>query len=135
MSANSHKMTLIEELKKNIPPHLNKILADVITVFLTRIDVPVDEIEKVTKHLYDRRIQEMFTHIDNYSVQDTRREAKAEGMAEGVAVGKAEGKAEGMIDVAKKLLKLNRPIEEIVEVTGLSRKEVEKLAKKLRASN
>ena len=37
----------IEELKQNIPPHLNKLLADVITVFLTRIDVPADEIEKL----------------------------------------------------------------------------------------
>jgi len=105
----------IEELKQNIPPHLNKLLADVITVFLTRIDVPVDEIEKVTKHLYDRRIQEMFAHIDNYSVQETRREAKA------------EGKTEGMIEVAKKLLKSGDSIEKVCKVTGLSRKVVEGL--------
>ena len=71
----------------------------------------MDEIEKVTKHLYDRRIQEMFTHIDNYSVQETRREAAKENS----------------ISIARKLLKKNRPIDEIVEVTGLTRKEVEKL--------
>ena len=109
----------IENLKQNIPPHLNKILADVITVFLTRIDVPEDEIEKVTDHLYTRRIHEMFTHIDNYSVQETRREAKAEG--------KAEGKAEERIAIAKKLLEIGVPIEKVCKATGLTRKAVEQL--------
>ena len=109
----------IEKLKQNIPPHLNKLLADVITVFLTRIDVPGEEIEKVTKHLYDRRIQEMFTHIDNYSVQETRREARAEGRTEGMKAG--------MIEVARNLLKSGDSIEKICKVTGLSRKDVEKL--------
>ena len=82
-------------------------------------DEPGEAIEKVTKHLYDRRIQEMFTHIDNYSVQETRREARAEG--------RTEGRAEGIVEVAKKLMARNRPMDEIVEVTGLSRKEIEKL--------
>ena len=53
----------------------------------------------------------MFTHIENYSVQETRREARAEAIA----------------DVARKLLKLGRPISEIIEVTGFSREEIEKL--------
>ena len=61
----------------------------------------------------------MFTHIDNYSVQETRREARAEG--------KAEGKADGMREVAKNLLKSGDSIEKICKVTGLSRKDVEKL--------
>ena len=42
-----------EQLGQNIPPHLHKLLADVITVFLTRINVPGDEIDKVTKHIYE----------------------------------------------------------------------------------
>ena len=57
----------------------------------------------------------MFTHIDNYSVQETRREARA------------EGKAEGMREVARNLLKSGDSIEKICKVTGLSRKDVEKL--------
>ena len=101
----------IEKIKRNIPPHLNKLLADVITVFLSRINVPGDEIEKVTKHIYERRIQEMFTFIDNYDVQETRREAAKENS----------------IAIARKLLIRNRPIDEIAEVTGLSKEEVESL--------
>jgi predicted transposase/invertase (TIGR01784 family) len=51
--------------------------------------------------------------------------ARKEGLAEGMAEGVAKGLAEGVANVAKNLLKLNRPIEEIMEVTGLSFEEVE----------
>jgi hypothetical protein len=91
------------------------LLADVITVFLTRINVPEDEIESVTKSLYERRIHEMFTLIDNYDVQETRREARLEARVE-------ERKG-----FARRLLKRNRPIDEIIEDTELSREEIEKL--------
>ena len=38
-----------------------------------------------------------------------------------------EGRAEGRADVARNLLKRNRPIDEIMEDTGLTREEVEAL--------
>jgi hypothetical protein len=104
-----------DKLKENTPSHLFKLLADVITVFLTRINVPEDEIERVTKSLYERRIHEMFTLIDNYDVQETRREARLEARME-----------ERMV-FARRLLKKNRPIDEIIEYTELSREEIEKL--------
>ena len=72
----------IEKLKQNIPQHLYKLLADVVTVLLKRINVPDDEIEKVAEQLYKRRINEMFPFFENYDVQETRRIAKAEGRAE-----------------------------------------------------
>ena len=65
----------------------------------------------------------MFPFFENYDVQETRRIAKAEGRAE----GKAEGKAEERVDVASRLLKLGRPIAEIIEVTGMTREEIEQL--------
>ena len=64
-----------------------------------------------------------------------RREAMAEGLAEGEAKGKAEGlaegqakgKAEGKTEIATNLLKKDYSIEEIVEITGLTKEEIEKL--------
>jgi predicted transposase/invertase (TIGR01784 family) len=38
-----------------------------------------------------------------------------------------EGKREQAIEIASKLLKLNRPVDEIVEVTGLTIKKIEDL--------
>jgi hypothetical protein len=57
----------------NIPEHLKKMLTDVIAVLLTHINVPEEEIEQVTKTIYRRRLQEMFTLIKPYDVQETRR--------------------------------------------------------------
>ena len=54
-----------------------------------------------------------------------RREALAEGKTEGLAEGKAEGKAE----IAINLLKKNYPVDEIVEITGLSKEEIELIDK------
>ena len=41
--------------------------------------------------------------------------------------GKEEGKAEGVLEFVLKLIKRNRPIEEIVEDSGLSREYIESL--------
>jgi len=88
----------IETLKLNIPPHLNKLLADVITVLLKRINVPTDEINAVTEQIYERGLQEMF-NIENYDVQETRRVAEARGIAigeeRGIAIGEERGMAIG----------------------------------------
>jgi predicted transposase YdaD len=53
---------------------------------------------------------------------------KAEGIAEGMVKGKAEGKAEGIketqLSTARKMLKLGMTIEEITEITGLTKEEI-----------
>ena len=41
--------------------------------------------------------------------------------------GKKEGKKEEKIKIAKKLIKLNIPIEQILEITELTKEEIEKL--------
>jgi predicted transposase/invertase (TIGR01784 family) len=64
---------------------------------------------------------------------------KAEGKAEGIGIGKAEGKAEGIgigkvetaLQIVKKLLLRNVPIEEIADITDLPADEVRLLAKKI----
>ena len=54
-------------------------------------------------------------------------EGLAEGRAEGLAEGRAEGLAEGRIDVARNLVKMNMPIEQIIAASGLTREEIEML--------
>ena len=49
----------------------------VITLLLRKIDVPQDEIEKFVEKIDERGISEMLA-IENYSVQETRRLARAE---------------------------------------------------------
>ena len=64
-----------------------------------------------------------------------RAEGHAEGLAEGHAEGHSEGLAEGEIsgakkkqkEIAKKMKSKNMPLDEIIELTGLSKEEIEKL--------
>lgn len=52
-----------------------------------------------------------------------------EGMNQGLNKGIKEGIKEGILSTAKKMLKRNMEINEIQEITGLSKEEIEKLAK------
>ena len=87
----------IEHLSLNIPDSLKKLLKDVITVILTKINVPREEIDTIVDSIEQRRISEMFA-IENYDVQETRRIAREEGIAEGKAEGRTEGKIEGIAE-------------------------------------
>jgi hypothetical protein len=63
---------------------LNKLIADVIMVLLRRINVPDEEIEKITEPIYERKVHTMFDWIEGYDVQETRRIARSEGVGIGV---------------------------------------------------
>ena len=41
--------------------------------------------------------------------------------------GKIEGEKKKSIEIAKKLLKLNMPLEQIIEITELTKEEIEKI--------
>ena len=52
----------------------------------------------------------------------------AEGKAEGMAEGMAEGKAEERLENARKMKQIGVATDIIMQVTGLSREEIENLA-------
>ena len=78
---------------------------------MKRINVSDEEISAVTEQLYERRLQEMFTWIENYDVQETRRATREEER----------------ISIARRLLVIGLSIESIVLATGLTQEEVEGL--------
>jgi predicted transposase/invertase (TIGR01784 family) len=55
------------------------------------------------------------------------REGEAEGIKKGRTEGRTEGRAEERITIARKMLKRSRPIDEIIEDTGLTLNEIENL--------
>jgi predicted transposase/invertase (TIGR01784 family) len=54
-------------------------------------------------------------------------EGRAEGKVEGKAEGRLEGEKKGRIKVARKLLAMKLPLEQIVTATGLSGEEIRNL--------
>ena len=92
------------------------------------------EVVKVTQldYTFDRQIM--------LEREDAREEGRAMGLAEGRQEGRAEGRQEGRAEgrqegstkkakkIAQKMLKANKPLEEIMEFTELSMDELVKLA-------
>ena len=65
--------------------------------------------------------------MSELAAQKEKEYIMAEGMAKGKAEGKVEGKAEGKAEIARNLKKKGYKSEEIFEITGLSKKEINKL--------
>ena len=65
--------------------------------------------------------------------QKGKEEGRAEGKEEGRAEGKEEGRAEGMsqrsLEIARNLLSLGLPVDQITQATGLTEEEIELLKK------
>ena len=60
-------------------------------------------------------------------IADGMAQGMAKGMAEGKAEGKAEGITEGKTEVAKAMLEIGMPIGQILQLTGLTEKQVKAL--------
>jgi predicted transposase/invertase (TIGR01784 family) len=65
--------------------------------------------------------------MDSMKGRDYIISAEARGEARGEAKGKAEGEEKKAIEIAKAMLTKNKPMEEIIEFTGLTIKQIEKL--------
>ena len=106
----------MEKLQLEIPMHLRKLLSDVVTVLLKRVNITDEEINEITEKIQGGRLQEMFAGWDNYDVQETRRIAREQGLQEGrqeglqvgreqgLQVGREEGRAEGEKETLRQMV-------------------------------
>ena len=81
---------------------------------LTKIEVPQDEIESIVERMDERSVSEMLT-LENYSVVETRKLARA------------EARSEMALQVIKSLLSRGSTTEDIAQILGMSEQEVEGL--------
>ena len=88
------------------------------------------ELEKLAMNPEDRKLYELRLKAirDEMNIRYSGYiDGKADGMVEGEAKGKVAGKNERNIEIAQKMLKKSMKIEDIIELTGLSQEEIEKL--------
>ena len=81
-----------------------------------------DEYEYLTGEAAERRL----AFLRDKAIKDEnniRKRAEQEGEAK----GQAKGERKKQLEIAKKLLDKNMPIEEIMEITELTKKEIEEL--------
>ena len=69
--------------------------------------------------------------VERTLLDDRYQKGKEEGRAEGKEEGRAEGRAEGMsqrsLEIARNLLSLGLPVDQITQATGLTEEEIEQL--------
>lgn len=58
--------------------YLLGIMAQIVEVFLSRLNVPADEVEAFTELIKERNMGELFKHFQGYDVQEVRRQVKEE---------------------------------------------------------
>ena len=97
------------------------------TEIIRELEVP--EMEQAINAYYTITASPEFREIERLHEKARHDEAQALHHAEqqGIQQGIQKGVDERSIEIARKLLKRNRPIDEIVEDTGLTREEIENL--------
>ena len=89
-----------------------------------------EELDKISQDEHERWLAEMREKaiMDEIALRKTGyNEGRAEGLRDGRKEGIVEGIKEGKVEIAKILLEKNMSVDEIVEITGLSKEEIEKI--------
>jgi predicted transposase/invertase (TIGR01784 family) len=87
-------------------------------------NISSDEIQRA--HFRSRRLYERDREHERVVIRDM---SKAEGKIEGKAEGKIEGKAERSIEIACNAIAMGLPMEQIQQLTGFTRTEIENLSR------
>ena len=115
----------------NVPSHLKELLVKVATVLLSRINATQDEIKTFVDKIDERGVSEM-TLLENYDVQETRRQARAEALAEvdhqRAEVDRQREKAEARLKfTVNSLLDRGTSILDVSTIMGISEKDIQEM--------
>lgn len=135
----------IEAILKDTPPHLLNRIAEVLQAFLLKLNVPVEETEKLTDKVREKKMAELFADMEKMDIQEERRktdmERKRADEAQQLAaelqqqITKAQQQAElgveSLIEVCQGLgLSRDSVIQKLMDKNLLSREEaLEKIEK------
>ena len=131
-----------EEAVKCILQRLQELEGDQIRLFKYIEQVDIFSRLRSLSAIFDKTIETMPIEIDETELTfykrgqakgrlegkaEGRLEGKAEGRLEGKAEGKAEGEAKGLEKVAFTMKANGEPVEKIIQYTGLTKEQIEKL--------
>ena len=94
---------------------------------IEEINAIVDEVMN-DRDVYDAlTIRELNEYDRKAALNYAKEKGEAEGRAEGLKTGRAEGERKNKIETAKKMLEMNMPKEQIIEITGLTEEELKNI--------
>jgi predicted transposase/invertase (TIGR01784 family) len=113
-------MYVLENLPKSFQCEAFKKLKEVSDV--SKLDsTELSRYERAQRDYWD------LTNILNSAEKKGIKKGRAEGEAKGRAEGEAKGRAEEKISIARGLIKMNMPLTDIANVTGLSIEEIKRI--------
>ena len=127
----------VKAYKKVSNPELRGLLkyiydGSVTTSLIKEIDMTLAEIKK-NHNVLDEYIS-MYTRMQDERDEGIKegekrgiRKGMAQGMAQGMTQGMAQGMAQGILTTATRMKKAKFDVSTIIEMTGLSKEEIEKL--------
>ena len=114
----------LKEATEDSPEYLLKLMAQIIEVFLIKMNVPRGEAELFTDRIKEREMGELFKHFEAWDVQAVRREAEKE-------VKEAREEAQKELEKALKEAKKEALKEALKEIEKEAKKETERGIQKL----
>ena len=72
----------LEEIARESPESVLKLIGKILAVLLVRLNVPREEVEEFTDRIERREFGMLFEHFEAYDVQETRRVSREEGREE-----------------------------------------------------
>ncbi len=94
---------------------------------IEEINAIVDEVMN-DRDVYDAlTIRELNEYDRKAALSYAKEKGEEEGRAKGLKTGRAEGERKNKIETAKKMLEMNMPKEQIIEITGLTEEELKNI--------
>ena len=102
------------------PEYLLKLMSEIVETFLSKLNIPQEEVDVFAGKIKERKMGELFKHFEGWDVQALRREAKE---------AKEEAKEEGICKLLKGIKKYHasreEAVNELMEAYELTRESAE----------
>ncbi len=126
----------LDGILADTPEHVLKVIADVLSVFLLKANVPIEEAEELVEKVKEKKMSELFANMEKMDIQAERRNtaeqrARAE-RAEERADKAEENSIQNVIDIYQKFgVAREVVLDELIERCCLSPLEAEEWLRKL----
>ena len=110
----------LEEIARESPESVLKLIGKILAVLLVRLNVPKEEVEEFTDRIERREFGMLFEHFEAYDVQETRRISREEGREE-ARVALVEAILELLADKGSISAKLEEKIKEETDLEVLKK--------------
>ena len=72
----------LHDVTAQSPEYLLEIMAQIVEVFLAKLNIPLEEVDTFTSRIKERNMGELFAHFEGWDVQAIRKESREQALVE-----------------------------------------------------